>query len=48
MEEDFCFPSKMATHRLILLHGWGADAKDLFPLGKNLLKGIEKEVERLK
>tara|TARA_B100000029_G_scaffold388790_1_gene385059 strand:- start:631 stop:1239 length:609 start_codon:yes stop_codon:yes gene_type:complete len=25
-----------ATHRLVLLHGWGADADDLIPLGEKL------------
>ena len=29
-----------ATHRLVLLHGWGADANDLIPLGQTLSKGL--------
>ncbi len=44
-EELFCFPSQMASHRLILLHGWGADAEDLIPLGQNLINSLEKNVE---
>ncbi len=44
-EELFWFPSQNATHRLILLHGWGADAEDLIPLGKLLVKGIDKNIE---
>ena len=28
--------SQTATHRIILLHGWGADADDLLPLGKEI------------
>ncbi len=45
--EFFRFPSDNASHRLILLHGWGADAEDLLPLGKILLKNCDKEVELL-
>ena len=44
-EELFWFPSEIATHRLILLHGWGADAEDLIPLGKSLITGIEQNIE---
>ena len=40
-EELFCFPSETATHRLILLHGWGADAEDLMSLGKDLVNSLE-------
>tara|TARA_B100000029_G_scaffold39291_1_gene36781 strand:- start:2289 stop:2906 length:618 start_codon:yes stop_codon:yes gene_type:complete len=29
-----------ATHRLVLLHGWGADGDDLIPIGKELIKGL--------
>ena len=37
-----------ATHRLILLHGWGADAEDLLPLGQELIRGSrEKKIELL-
>ena len=28
--------SHTAMHRIILLHGWGADAEDLLPLGKEI------------
>lgn len=44
-EELFYFTSKNATHRLILLHGWGADAEDLIPLGESLVKAIDKNIE---
>ncbi|KGG13096.1 MULTISPECIES: alpha/beta hydrolase [Prochlorococcus] len=38
MPKDFiCLQCDNPTHRLILLHGWGADAEDLIPLGENLL-----------
>ncbi len=40
-EELFCFPSESASHRLILLHGWGADAEDLMLLGKDLVNSLE-------
>ena len=42
MESDFIFggASKGATHRLLLLHGWGADANDLLPLGEQLNVGL--------
>ena len=30
--------SQSATHRIILLHGWGADADDLLPLGEEIAK----------
>ncbi|ABX08225.1 alpha/beta hydrolase [Prochlorococcus marinus] len=37
MEEDLISVDfENATHRLILLHGWGADAEDLVPVGKAL------------
>ena len=28
--------SQNATHRIILIHGWGADADDLIPIGKEI------------
>ena len=28
--------SQTATHRIILLHGWGADADDLLPIGREI------------
>ena len=32
------FGPSNATHRLVLLHGWGADAEDLVPLGQLLIE----------
>jgi len=32
--------SHSATHRIILLHGWGADADDLIPLGQSITQGL--------
>ena len=29
--------SQKSTHRIILLHGWGADADDLMPIGKAII-----------
>ena len=29
--------SQNSTHRIILLHGWGADANDLLPIGKAII-----------
>ena len=41
MEKDLLrFGDENATHRLIMLHGWGADAEDLLPLGKVLVEEI--------
>ena len=34
-----------SSHRLILLHGWGANAEDLIPLGKSLRKICSKQLE---
>ena len=36
---------KGAYYRLVLLHGWGADADDLMPLGRELCQVIEPPVE---
>ncbi len=37
MNDDLvCFSAPSATHRLVLLHGWGADCEDLIPLGQVL------------
>ncbi len=33
--------SQTAKHRIILIHGWGADADDLLPIGKEII-GISK------
>ena len=37
--------SQTATHRIILLHGWGADAEDLLPLGKEIAEKIDFDFE---
>ena len=29
--------SQNSSHRMILLHGWGADAEDLLPVGKSII-----------
>jgi len=42
MQEEFiCSGSKNASHRLVLLHGWGADADDLIPFGRQLSIGLD-------
>ena len=43
--EFFCVPSPNARHRLILLHGWGADCNALLALGHNLIQGIGRGVD---
>ena len=30
--------SQTAKHRIILIHGWGADADDLLPIGKDIIE----------
>ncbi len=35
---SFC--SQESSHRLILIHGWGADAQDLIPFGQELLEEV--------
>ena len=41
MENDLICRSPLgATHRLILLHGWGADADDLIQLGQELTRRV--------
>ena len=42
--------SQTATHRIILIHGWGADADDLLPLGREVQQktGIDFEVISLR
>ena len=37
--------SEFATNRLILLHGWGADADDLIPVGKLLTESFDNSFE---
>ena len=37
--------SQTATHRIILIHGWGADADDLLTLGKEISEKINLDFE---
>ena len=37
--------SQTAKFRLILLHGWGADADDLLPLGSEITRGLNLDFE---
>ena len=37
--------SQNSTHRIILLHGWGADADDLIPIGKVIIHNLSYEFE---
>ena len=37
--------SQTATHRIILLHGWGADADDLLTLGREITEKINLDFE---
>ena len=37
--------SQTATHRIILMHGWGADADDLLSLGKEITEKINLDFE---
>ena len=37
--------SEFATNRLVLLHGWGADAQDLLPVGKLLTEKFKDRFE---
>ena len=37
--------SQTASHRIILIHGWGADADDLLTLGKEITKKINLDFE---
>ena len=41
MAELISLNSESATNRLVLLHGWGADAQDLLPVGKLLTEGFK-------
>ena len=45
MTELISLNSDSATNRLILLHGWGADAHDLMPIGKLLTDGLKDTFE---
>ena len=37
--------SQTARHRIILIHGWGADADDLLPLGREIIEKTEVDFE---
>ncbi len=45
MAELIVLNSESATNRLVLLHGWGADAEDLVPVGKLLTEGFKDRFE---
>jgi len=45
MTEVITLNSESATNRLVLLHGWGADASDLVPVGKLLTEGLRESFE---
>tara|TARA_Y100001968_G_C19092262_1_gene588287 strand:+ start:92 stop:697 length:606 start_codon:yes stop_codon:yes gene_type:complete len=45
MTELIYLNSESATNRLILMHGWGADAQDLIPFGKLLTEGVKDRFE---
>ena len=39
--------SQTAKHRIILIHGWGADAEDLLPIGKEIIEKSDIDFEVL-
>ena len=45
MTELVALNSESATNRLVLLHGWGADAQDLLPVGQLLTDGFKDSFE---
>ena len=45
MSELISLNSESATNRLVLLHGWGADAQDLLPVGRLLTEGFKESFE---
>tara|TARA_Y100001968_G_scaffold35596_1_gene27255 strand:- start:3182 stop:3787 length:606 start_codon:yes stop_codon:yes gene_type:complete len=45
MSELVLLNSESATNRLVLLHGWGADAQDLLLVGKLLTEGFKDSFE---
>tara|TARA_Y100001968_G_scaffold285764_1_gene285977 strand:- start:54 stop:659 length:606 start_codon:yes stop_codon:yes gene_type:complete len=45
MTELVLLNSESATNRIVLLHGWGADAHDLIPVGKLLTEGLKERFE---
>jgi len=48
-QSQICLSSHDAGFRLVLLHGWGSDAEDLIPVGKELseIKGRRLEIVSL-
>ena len=46
MTELISLNSESATNRLVLLHGWGADAQDLVPVGKLLTEEFKDRFEK--
>ena len=45
MTELISLNSESPTNRLVLLHGWGADAQDLLPVGKLITEGFKNRFE---
>ena len=45
MTELISLNSESATNRLVLLHGWGADANDLLSVGELLTQGLKDRFE---
>ena len=45
MTELIYLNSESATNRIVLLHGWGADAQDLVPVGRLLTEGLKDQYE---
>ncbi len=45
MTQQISINSESATNRIVLLHGWGADAEDLVPFGKLLTEGFKDRFE---
>jgi phospholipase/carboxylesterase len=45
MTQQLLLNSESATNRIVLLHGWGADANDLLPVGKLLTEGLKNRFE---
>ena len=45
MTEQLLLNSESATNRIVLLHGWGADAQDLLPIGKSLTERFKERFE---
>ncbi len=45
MTELISLNSESATNRLVLLHGWGADANDLLPVGTLLTEAFKDRFE---